>query len=301
MLLTTLEQTKQVSKGQLKWIDDMILARENLIKSYFILLSATKEQLETDDDNADNSYELQHALSNFCELLIDYLTRGHFLVYPNILTIMEHVSSKRLIIARRLIPRVNATTEPLLEFNDKYADLINLNDEIIKNLLNNLGKVGEILEIRFKHEDRMVIALQILNDVLEKSANTTSKNHLKLSEKRKNNRIPCHAEASFAMDEGEIIPCTVLDLSLKGVLLSVNKEIKPNKEGILTFKLPFENKQEQLKCRIKIVWANKNNAGASCTGIDIDSLTILRSFLKKECGSSYNKLLERKLKTLSTD
>ena len=45
MLLTTLERTKQVSKGNLQWINDMIQVRETLIVDYFKILNIPDELL----------------------------------------------------------------------------------------------------------------------------------------------------------------------------------------------------------------------------------------------------------------
>lgn len=161
MLLTTLNRTKQVAKGNLKWIDSMIRMREELITMYFKILT-----IQT-DPNIDHTISppTKEELHLFCNLLVDYLSRGHFEIYPKILIIMEHVSNRRLTIARRLIPRIEQTTQELLNFSDKYA---NLTDDLPnpKEFRADLSILGQYLEIRFKHEDRMVIALQILDNTL---------------------------------------------------------------------------------------------------------------------------------------
>lgn len=164
MLLTTLNRTKQVSKGNLKWIDEMIRAREKLITSYFQLLTLPIDKNDSSSADLRPSYE---QVTIFCELMIDYLSRGHFEIYPKILTIMEHVSNRRLTVARRLIPRIQNTTDHLLKFNDLYGG--ELNEGIMNNLRNDLGALGQWLEIRFKHEDRMVIALQIMDNAISQA------------------------------------------------------------------------------------------------------------------------------------
>jgi regulator of sigma D len=165
MLLTTLNRTKQVSMGNLKWIDEMIIAREKLITSYFKLLTLPIDRNDTYSEQLHPSYE---QVEDFCGLVIDYLSRGHFEIYPKILAIMENVSNRRMVVARRLLPRIFNTTDHITDFTDKYSE--NLDEEKMDTLRNDLGIVGQWLEIRFKHEDRMVIALQIMDNKLAKAA-----------------------------------------------------------------------------------------------------------------------------------
>ena len=165
MLLTTLNRTKQISSGHLKWIDEMIRGREQLITAYFKLLTLPVDKDDTASRDLHPSYE---QMNEFCNLLVDYLSRGHFKVYPKILTIMENVSSRRMIVARRLIPRIENTTEHLLKFDAKYGK--ELDEGIMSSWREDLSYVGQWLEIRFKHEDRMVIALQIMDNTISESA-----------------------------------------------------------------------------------------------------------------------------------
>lgn len=165
MLLTTLNRTKQVSAGNLKWIDEMIHAREKMITMYFQLLTLPTSHEDPNELDCHPSYE---QINEFCNIMVDYLSRGHFEIYPKILTIMEHVSSRRLTVARRLIPRIENTTEHILQFYDTYG--VDLDEGKLKNLREDLGSLGQWLEIRFKHEDRMVIALQIMDNAISASS-----------------------------------------------------------------------------------------------------------------------------------
>ena len=73
-----------------------------------------------------------------------------------------------MIVARRLIPRLENTTEHLLKFDAKYGK--ELDEGIMSSWREDLSYVGQWLEIRFKHEDRMVIALQIMDNTISESA-----------------------------------------------------------------------------------------------------------------------------------
>lgn len=159
MLQHTLNRAKQVSTDNLPWIQEMTEARKQLIMQFFTLLTPAISE----NDNASKievmpSYE---QVKNFFNILVDYLSRGHFDIYPRILTIMEHVSSRRLIIARRLVPRIQDNTEEILKISDEYNG--DLDDGIMQNLKSDLSRIGQLLEIRFTHEDRMVMALQLLD------------------------------------------------------------------------------------------------------------------------------------------
>ena len=83
-----------------------------------------------------------------------------------VMKIMETVSGKRLSIAQRIIPRLHNTTEALLTFDDKYGQDAENGD--LSDFKEDLSKLGETLEIRFKLEDRLVVVLQMLDDILAK-------------------------------------------------------------------------------------------------------------------------------------
>lgn len=160
MLLTTLNRTNQVSTNNHPWIAEMTEARKQLIMKYFTLLTpAISEEEKAMGISVMPSYE---QVKDFFNLLIDYLSRGHFDIYPKILNIMEHVSSRRLTIARRLVPRIQDNTDEILKIADEYNS--ELDEGIMKHLKEDLAHLGQLLEIRFTHEDRMVIALQILEN-----------------------------------------------------------------------------------------------------------------------------------------
>lgn len=156
-ILTKLNKTRQLVAGKLKSIDSMLDAREELLLKYCTLLEPKIEGTEQDVP--------EHSkISDFCNLLIDYMSQGHFDIYPRIVQIMETVSGKRLSIAQRIIPRLHNTTEALLTFDDKYGQESDNND--LSDFKTDLGKLGETLEVRFKLEDRLVVVLQMLDDIL---------------------------------------------------------------------------------------------------------------------------------------
>ncbi|MGN1356567.1 MAG: sigma D regulator [Succinivibrionaceae bacterium] len=156
--LTKLNKTRQLVAGKLKSVDAMLNAREALLLKYCTLL-------EPRINGTEQEVPERKKIAEFCEDIIDYMSRGHFDIYPRIVQIMETVSGKRLSIAQKIIPRIHRTTEKILTFDDKYgegATDVNLND-----FKKDLGALGESLEARFKLEDRLVIVLQILDDIMQ--------------------------------------------------------------------------------------------------------------------------------------
>ncbi len=297
MLLTTLERTKQVSAGNLPWISEMIEAREKLITHYFALLTIAREI-----DNSSNDEPIledsAQAIKDFCMLLVDYLTRGHFVIYPKILTIMEHVSNRRLTIARRLVPRIYENTEKLLQFNDMYCD--ELNEKNIAVLNKALTKVGELLEVRFKLEDRMVVALQIMDNKMEaaktEALNKEQPTHKDFTEKRQFTRVAYKAVGMLTMDGKAPIEITVNDLSLKSALIKTNQPnlVNLNDTGTLDIIISPEI---TITFSIKIARVEGCSVGVICTSIDLDSMSELKHIIQYNCGND-TKLLDRDLEHL---
>lgn len=156
--LTKLNKTKQLVAGKLKNVDAMLDAREALLLKFCTLI-------EPRINGTEQELPKREKIAEFCEDMIDYMSRGHFDIYPRIVQIMETVSGKRLSIAQKIIPRIHKTTEKILTFDDKYGEGSPETD--LANFKKDLGVVGEILEVRFKLEDRLVVVLQILDDIMQ--------------------------------------------------------------------------------------------------------------------------------------
>ncbi|WP_019003489.1 Rsd/AlgQ family anti-sigma factor [Succinimonas amylolytica] len=285
MLLTTLERTKQVSQGNLQWINDMIRVRETLIVDYFKILSIPEEL----DAKSLTREEAGKQLNEFCQALVDYLTRGHFVIYPKILTIMEHVSNRRLTIARRLVPRIEDNTEHLLQFNDMYSE--GLNDKNVPLIRKALTRIGELMEVRFKHEDRMVIALQIMDNTMSEAAAPPA-----LREKRHFSRVAYKSPGVFTLKNGRQYEITVKDISIKSALIEFHDPgiVKKGDEGTLDISISPEI---TITFEVRIARVEGTSVGVICTSIDIDSMTELRRIVEYNCNGNED-LLKRDLEHL---
>ncbi|MCR5084172.1 MAG: sigma D regulator [Succinivibrionaceae bacterium] len=153
---TTLQQ---VDEGY-SWINDMIKARQKLVVLYMQLLNLPLSNDESEAERTTPSYE---DITKFCDLLIDYVSHGHFDLYPKIVSVIENASNRSQSIARRVLPKIEQTTEYLMRFNDHYCS--DLDEGKLSTLKKDLTETGKCLEQRFRAEDRLVIAMRVIHTI----------------------------------------------------------------------------------------------------------------------------------------
>lgn len=98
---------------------------------------------------------LEKILNRFCQILIDYISLGHFGIYRRII---EGTERRRSVIeaAEKLYPLIAEATEVALKFNDGYEN----GQFTDRTLLNHeLSKLGEALATRIELEDRLIDAM----------------------------------------------------------------------------------------------------------------------------------------------
>lgn len=91
-------------------------------------------------------------LAKFSEILIDYISLGHFGVYERLLADAERPDPV-LSVAKEIYPELSATTEAAVSFNDKYENGKGKN--IPGDLKQDLSTLGENLAKRIDLEDRL--------------------------------------------------------------------------------------------------------------------------------------------------
>ncbi|WP_031430853.1 Rsd/AlgQ family anti-sigma factor [Methylomicrobium agile] len=91
-------------------------------------------------------------LMRFAEVLVDYVSLGHFGLYERILSGTERRESL-IAVATDIYPEFSEVTELSVSFNDKYENA----DEAsaLTNLADDLSALGESLARRFELEDRL--------------------------------------------------------------------------------------------------------------------------------------------------
>lgn len=96
--------------------------------------------------------QVKSKLAEFSQLLIDYVSLGHFGIYQRILECTEQ-RSQLFKLAEEMYPRFVKTTETAVSFNDKYDH--GENSSLTDNLEQDLSALGESLAQRIDMEDQL--------------------------------------------------------------------------------------------------------------------------------------------------
>jgi regulator of sigma D len=91
-------------------------------------------------------------LAKFAEVLVDYVSLGHFGLYERILSGTER-RENIMSIATGIYPEFSKVTELSVSFNDKYEKAGG--DAAFTTLANDLSLLGESLAKRFELEDQL--------------------------------------------------------------------------------------------------------------------------------------------------
>ncbi len=107
-------------------------------------------------EEAKNHTSTQKLLQQFCQLLVDYIAAGHFGLYERIVNGTERRGGLATL-AEELYPRIAASTEVALDFNDRYdcEDHCDLSPEFESDL----SRLGEELAARIELEDKLLAQL----------------------------------------------------------------------------------------------------------------------------------------------
>ncbi|AVO52817.1 sigma D regulator [Ectopseudomonas mendocina] len=96
-------------------------------------------------------------LQGFCELLVDYVSAGHFEVYEQLTNEAKAFNDQRgLELAKQIYPRIESITEVALAFNDR-CDNGDCRDNA--SLMAELNRLGQLLHERFELEDCLIEVL----------------------------------------------------------------------------------------------------------------------------------------------
>jgi regulator of sigma D len=113
-------------------------------------------------DHTDDPEALQSGLRGLCQILVDYVSLGHFEVFYELIREAEAFADGSGKLASDLIPRIGDTTEVILGFDEKYP----LPEGSSADYTADLSLLGEILETRFELEDSLIAGLHKAHAVL---------------------------------------------------------------------------------------------------------------------------------------
>ena len=99
--------------------------------------------------------KFESQIQAFCQILMDYISAGHFEVYDQLIKEGRDFGDKdALKAAAKPYTAIDTTTEKLLDFNDKYQET-----DDMSSLAADLSSTGQQLASRFEAEDEMISIL----------------------------------------------------------------------------------------------------------------------------------------------
>lgn len=147
-MLTRLEQAQESWGGSHSVIDSWLEERQELLVQYCKLVGLPPYE------RSDNALPNKDEIQSFCQILVDYLSAGHFEIYDDIVQACEEKGPQSLALAKTLYPKIASSTDLALNFNDQYADA--KKDQDFSKFDSDLSELGEVLEQRFEFEDELI-------------------------------------------------------------------------------------------------------------------------------------------------
>jgi regulator of sigma D len=150
-MLTRLEKAQQRWGGSHNVIDNWLNERQQILVNYCQL--AGLPPYENDERALPDTQEVKQ----FCQLLMDYLSAGHFEIYDQVVAQCKDHGENSLALAKQLYPEISKSTDIALNFNDKYAEIEM--QSLTDDFDNDLSHLGQHMEKRFELEDMLIETL----------------------------------------------------------------------------------------------------------------------------------------------
>jgi regulator of sigma D len=157
VMLNRFKQVQDQWGGSSEVIDHWLETRQALIVEYCHLAALQPTSTPSNVCELPSTKEI----TSFCDHLVDYISEGHFKIYEMVMDKWKATGFKTNNEIDSTYAKIVMTTEPLLEFNDKYVK-IKVDDDL-PHFEQDMSKAGEILEFRFEVEDQLI---QLIADSL---------------------------------------------------------------------------------------------------------------------------------------
>ena len=145
-MLENCQNARERWGGVSELIDRWLKERQELLVHYCDL-SGTANFSETEP--------LRQKLVKLCEVLVDYVSAGHFEIYEQLIQEAREFNDGGLELVAKVYPRIEKTTETALNFNDQLSGE-SMTEEQARALFQQLSELGETLETRFEMEDFLI-------------------------------------------------------------------------------------------------------------------------------------------------
>lgn len=147
-MLKSLEKAKQEWGGSHSAIDSWLQERQELLVIYCKLAGLPPYE------RSDQALPKKGEILEFCQILMDYLSAGHFEIYDDLVKACAEKGPSSLKLAQSLYPQISASTDIALSFNDDYANA--KEESLLPNFDEDLSTLGQALEQRFEFEDELI-------------------------------------------------------------------------------------------------------------------------------------------------
>jgi regulator of sigma D len=140
-------------------VSSLIEERQQVLVAYGKLAGLKSfDDVDPDADDTEKKRVRAAEVRTFLQLLMDYTALGHFEIYQRII---EGKERRRAVkeASDRVYPGIAATTDFIVEFNDKY-DRFAATEEEMTTFDSDISKIGEVLATRGELEDEILDALQ---------------------------------------------------------------------------------------------------------------------------------------------
>ncbi|HLD65223.1 MAG TPA: sigma D regulator [Pseudomonas sp.] len=145
-MLESCQNAQERWGGVHQLIDRWLQERHELVRAYDVLNDASPTPVASTPE-----------LQRFCEILLDYVSAGHFEVYEQLTGEAKAFGDQRgLELAKQIYPRIEAITEVALAFNDR-CDKGDSRDSVSLGV--ELKRLGQLLHERFELEDCLIEVL----------------------------------------------------------------------------------------------------------------------------------------------
>ncbi len=127
------------------------LAERSQVIVLFCKLSGYRNQAELPETDQINL---------FCDILIDYVSAGHFEVYEQIVNDCDVHGPSSIELLNELYPRISKTTDIVVDFNEKYSKKPNIEGDHMSRFDTDLSTLGEAIAKRADLEDDLIDTLK---------------------------------------------------------------------------------------------------------------------------------------------
>lgn len=151
IMLRKLEKAEQKWGGSNKLIDQWLKNRRKLLVHYCQIAGLPPY------GKSEKSLPSFEQVKIFCDLLVDYVSEGHFEIYDNVINACGEYGESSKTLAQQMLPQITPTTNIALDFNDKYAET--QDDQVFSQLDKDLSELAQNMENRFELEDALLDVL----------------------------------------------------------------------------------------------------------------------------------------------